>query len=115
MEKKRLVKKALRNWKKGEEGREYRRIKKEYKELCNRKKERERERWERETEEARMEGQVWKVVNRDRKRWRGINREKSVEWGEYFKSLLRGIEGRGSTGKGGGKTKRRKGVRERRD
>lgn len=37
------------------------------------------------------------------------------EWGEYFKSLLRGIEGRGSTGKGGGKTKRRKGVRERRD
>lgn len=52
MEKKRLVKRALRNWKKGEEeGREYKRIKKEYKELCDRKKERERERWESEKQE----------------------------------------------------------------
>lgn len=45
MDKKRLVRRALWNWRKEEgERREYRRVKKEHKELCDRKKKRERER-----------------------------------------------------------------------
>lgn len=70
-------------------GGEYRREKKEYKELCDRKKREENERWEREAEEARTEGQIWAIVNRERKKWKGINREIEMEkWEEYFRELL---------------------------
>lgn len=38
---------------------------------------------------------MWEVINRQRNRWRGINRKIRVEeWGEYCKSLLGGVEGR---------------------
>jgi len=48
--------------------------KKEYREMCEGKKKEENERWEREVEEARVEeDQVWGIVNRKRKRWKGIN------------------------------------------
>lgn len=47
--------------------------------MCNRKKEEERERWKKEAEEARTEGQVWEIVNSERRRWKGINREISIE------------------------------------
>lgn len=53
------MKRELRKWRKEEaDGAGYRGIKKEYKEMCDRKKEKERERWEKEVEEARTEGQV---------------------------------------------------------
>jgi len=35
----------------------------------------ENERWEREVEKARVEGQVWGIVNMERKRWNGINED----------------------------------------
>lgn len=59
---KKSSKKSVAELEKGRrERREYSRVKKEYKELCDRKKEDERERWEREAKEARTEGQVWEV------------------------------------------------------
>jgi len=67
--------------------------KKEYREMCKRKKK--EERWEREMEKAIVEGQVWGIVNRERKRWKGINEDiKMEEWEEYFKGLLGGVERR---------------------
>lgn len=46
------------------------------------------------------EGQVWRVVNRERKEWKGINRDIELEeWEEYFRELL-GVEGRVMKGEG---------------
>lgn len=43
---------------------------------------------------ARREGQVWEVVNKERKK-RGVNGGiKMEEWTEYFKELMGGVEGR---------------------
>jgi len=66
VEKKRVVRSALRRWRKGDEqGTRYRKERKEYRELCERKKKEENERWEREIKEIRSE-MVWKVVNKMR-------------------------------------------------
>jgi len=57
--KKREVRKTLREWRKGQGGgQEYRREKKKYKDLCDRKKQEENRNWEREAEEVSTEGQV---------------------------------------------------------
>jgi len=45
--------------------------------MCERKKRKENDRWER--KEARLEGQVWGIVNRERKRWKGINGDIKLE------------------------------------
>lgn len=51
-------------------------------------------RWEWQIEEAKQEGQIWEVVNKERKR-RKVNREIGMEeWKEYFRGLLGGVEGR---------------------
>lgn len=72
-------------------GQIYRKKKREYKELCERKKQEENKKWEREAEKAKMEGKMWEVINRERKRRRKINRDsKMEEWEEYFKALLGG-------------------------
>ncbi|XP_018360405.1 PREDICTED: uncharacterized protein LOC108759461 [Trachymyrmex cornetzi] len=84
---------------------EYRKEKREYKELCETKKREENERWERKVEGARNESQVWEIVNGERKRRKGINKGIEMkEWEGYFKELLGGVEGRMIRGKG----KRRK-------
>jgi len=95
-EKKREVRRALRAWRKGNgDKQQYLNGKKEYREICEEKKRDENERWEREVEEARVEGQVWGIVNRERKRWKGINEDiKMEEWEEYFKELLGDVERR---------------------
>ncbi|XP_039312991.1 uncharacterized protein LOC120359478 [Solenopsis invicta] len=95
-EKKRKVRRTLREWRKGwREGQEYRKERREYKEICEKKKREENRRWEREAEEARSVGQVWRIVNRERKKWKGIDREiKMKDWEEYFKRLMGGTESR---------------------
>ncbi|KYN12146.1 hypothetical protein ALC57_15690 [Trachymyrmex cornetzi] len=74
----------------GSGGKEYRKQKREYKELCGNKKKQENERWERKVEGAKNEGQVWEIVNREMKKkgkrlegWEG-------ERGQYFRD--RGVE-----------------------
>jgi len=46
-------------------------------------------------EETKTESQVWGIVNKVRKRWRGVNQDiKLKEWEKYFKELLGGVEER---------------------
>jgi len=64
----------LRKWKKGKGSKEeYNRGKREYKELCERRKEEEREELLKKAREAKTQEQVWKVINKERKRRVGIN------------------------------------------
>ena len=79
--------------------------------MCEEKKKKEMERWEEELEGVRTEGQVWKVVNRERGRRRKVNeRIKMEEWDEYFRGLLGGVEWR--VLKGEGRVRERDGERE---
>lgn len=49
---------------------EYKRMKKEYEELCKRKTREENEKWERMVKEVRTDNQVWKIINEERKEWK---------------------------------------------
>lgn len=63
-EKKKRERKELRNWRKGRgEVERYREKKKEYREMCERKKKDEKERI-REIREAKTEGKVWELISR---------------------------------------------------
>jgi len=68
-----LIRRALTEWrKKRGEIADYKREKKEYKELCGVKRREENERWEEEAEEAKTEEQVWRIVNRERRKWKRV-------------------------------------------
>lgn len=101
--KKRRVRRSLREWTDGRGGgQEYRKEKREYNKICEKKRQEENEKWEREAQEARTEGQVWRVINRERRKRRRINGEiRMEEWEEYFKSVLGGTENRVVVEKGG--------------
>jgi len=103
-EKKREVKKILRKWKRRrEEGEVYRRKKREYREMCEAKRQEEKDRMIREIGKANTEAKVWKLIGRIRKR-RRINEEiKMEEWKEYFMELMGGMDGRVIRGDGGTK------------
>lgn len=45
--------------------------------LCDKKKKKEREKWQ--VMNVRTEGQVWTIVNRERKRRRGVNKAIEME------------------------------------
>lgn len=63
--------------------------------MCKKKREEENEKWSKEAQEARTEGEVWKIVNRERKRRKGVNEGiEEKKWREYFMTLLGGVEGR---------------------
>lgn len=63
----------------GGEGFRHREEKRRYKEVCE-EKNNELERWEKEVKEANTEEQIWKIVNRERKR-RKVNEESEMrEW-----------------------------------
>ncbi|XP_024878641.1 trichohyalin-like [Temnothorax curvispinosus] len=75
-ESKREVRKELRKWRKGKgEAERYRERRKEYREMCDRKKKKEKERMIREIGEAKTEGKVWELIGRVRKRRRRVNEE----------------------------------------
>lgn len=65
-------------------------MKQDYEELCSRNKE-ENVRWEKKAEEAKREGDLWKIINRERKK-RGRINEGIEEWKEYFMRLLERME-----------------------
>jgi len=96
VEKKREVRRELRKWRKGRRsGEGYRRMKGEYKQLCEEKRKAENEKWEREAMEVRRESEVWDLVNRERKKGRRVNEEIGMEeWEDYFRRLLGGVEER---------------------
>lgn len=81
-------------------GEDYRKKKLEYKKYCEEKKEQQNKRFEKEVEKARTEEEVWKIVNRERKRWKGLNEEIEMsEWKNHFMELLGGVEKRVRKGK----------------
>ncbi|XP_032674656.1 golgin subfamily A member 6-like protein 22 [Odontomachus brunneus] len=70
---KREVREELKRWKKrGGEGVNYKEMRNRYREHCNEKRRKERDKWERELEEVRSEADVWKVVNKGRKKRKRI-------------------------------------------
>ncbi|EZA48016.1 hypothetical protein X777_14457 [Ooceraea biroi] len=72
---------------KGEKSRkrEKRGDKKKYKLLCESKKKEMNDRWEREAENVRREGEVWEIINRDRRRKKRFNEGIEMEeWKEHF-------------------------------
>lgn len=93
-EEKRKMRKELRKWKtKGGKGEEFRVNKKKYRRLCERKKKEERERIVKEAGEAKTEGKVWKLINKERRRRGRINEDIEMgEWKVYFMRLLGGVK-----------------------
>ncbi|XP_067209971.1 golgin subfamily A member 6-like protein 2 [Linepithema humile] len=93
-EKKREVRGEMRRWRKrtGEEER-YKKSKLEYKELCRWKKKEKNDRWKKKAAGTRREKEVWEIVNRERKKRRGIQGEIEIkEWKEYFMRIMGGVE-----------------------
>lgn len=66
--------------KKGEEDKKYKRSKQENKDLCEKRKREENARWKRKAVEVRREEEVWKIVNRERRKRRRINED--IGWEE---------------------------------
>ncbi|XP_044595842.1 uncharacterized protein LOC123272891 [Cotesia glomerata] len=90
--------KALRKLKGGKMIREdYIKEKKQYRKVCERKKEQERQMWEDQVKNARTEEQIWKIVNEGRKKRDGINKDIKMEtWDVHFKETFGGVEERRS-------------------
>jgi len=96
LEKKREARKELRRWRrKGGKGEEYKRRKQKFREICERKKKEENDRWEKRAAEVSRESEVWEIVNRERKKRRKVTEGiEMAEWKEHFMRLLGGVEGR---------------------
>lgn len=72
-------------------GREYRRERQEYRELCEKKKGEENESLERKAMEARRKNEVWEIVNKERKKRKMVKEGIEMkEWREHFMRLLEG-------------------------
>lgn len=64
-------------------------------ELCERKKKKENERWEKEAGRVSRESEAWEIVNRERKKRKGIKEDIEMkEWKGHFMRLLGGVERR---------------------
>lgn len=107
----------LSEWKRARKDKEkYRRGKKKYKKLCDKKKE--KKEFVKEAREERTQRQVWEVINKERKRRVEIKREIKLEkWDKYFMQVLGGREARrkrktvaGRRGEGREKRKKRERV-----
>ncbi|XP_029054555.2 eukaryotic translation initiation factor 3 subunit A-like [Osmia bicornis bicornis] len=94
MRRKKEVRKALRDWRKGRIGGEkYREAKREYNRVCEAKKEKVKKAFEKEARGAKTEGDVWRIINRERKsRGRAKTGIKEEEWRKHFVNLLGGSE-----------------------
>lgn len=90
------MRREIRRWRKmGGEGKEYKEKRKEYRELCERKKKEENEKWEKCARKAKKESDVWGIINRKKVRRVRINKRIEMEkWKEYFMGMLEGVEGR---------------------
>lgn len=68
------MRRILREWRnKGGKGERYRKERVKYKLTCKKKRGEENERWIKKTQEARTEREVWEIVNKERRRRKGIN------------------------------------------
>jgi hypothetical protein len=97
---KREVVKALRGWRRNEIDRSrFLEAKRRYRERCREKKKQKREREEKEIKEIRTEREVWKYINRERKKKEPVSEKITIqEWEEYFMRLLEGRKEEGKVG-----------------
>jgi hypothetical protein len=97
---KREVVKALRGWRRNEIDRSrFLEAKRRYRETCREKKKQKREREEKEIKEIRTEREVWKYINRERKKKEPVSEKITIqEWEEYFMRLLEGRKEEGKVG-----------------
>ncbi|XP_020299280.1 vicilin-like seed storage protein At2g18540 [Pseudomyrmex gracilis] len=104
-DKKSKVRTKLQKWRRERGDKKgYKEEKRSYKELCERKREEENKRWVEKARKERTEKEIWKIVNRERKkkRWGDHDRIEIEEWDGYFKKLLGRVEWRVMQGEGGG-------------
>jgi hypothetical protein len=97
---KREVVQALREWRRNKIDRSrFLEAKRRYRERCREKKKQKREREEKEIKEIRTEREVWKYINRERKKKEPVSEEIIIqEWEEYFMKLLEGRKEEGKVG-----------------
>jgi len=99
---KKKVREELRKWKRWRRGgEEYKRVKRDYKELCESKKKEENDRWERKAKVIRREGDVWEIIKYERTKKNGmVEGIEMEEWRRYFMGLLGGVEMKAVMGEG---------------
>jgi hypothetical protein len=97
---KKEVVKALREWRRNKIDRSrFLEAKRRYRERCREKKKQKWEREEKEIKEIRTEREVWKYINRKRKKKESVSKEITIqEWEEYFMKLLEGRKEEGEVG-----------------
>jgi hypothetical protein len=97
---KREVVKALRGWRRNKIDRSrFLEAKRRYRERCREKKKQKREREEKDIKEIRTEREVWKYINRERKKKEPVSEKITIqEWEEYFMKLLEGRKEEGKVG-----------------
>lgn len=90
------LRKELNEWRRdGKNEARYKEEKRRYRRTCEGKKKEEAKRWEMEVKGIRTEGQAWEIINRGRKRRKGLNKSiKMEEWDSYFRGVLGGVEER---------------------
>lgn len=89
IKKKKEVERILREWSGKVDKERYLKENKEYRKLCEIKKEKRNEELMKEARETKMRKQIWEVTNRERRKKMGINRKIGFEeWDEYFRKLL---------------------------
>jgi len=93
------VRRKLREWRnKGGEGKGYR-VEKRYIGDCVQ--DEENERWERKAMEVKKKSEVWKLINRERKKRKRVNGNIEMEkWKEFFMGLLGRVNNRVVMGRG---------------
>ncbi|XP_024884581.1 trichohyalin-like [Temnothorax curvispinosus] len=90
--KKRGLKRTYKRWRMGKEGKEvYVKLRREFREMCRRKEEKRLENYEEEVRSAKTEEQIWKIINKERKKRVPIEEDiKMEEWENHFMQLLEG-------------------------
>lgn len=85
----------MRRWRQGKGKKEtYNKKRKEYRKICEKKRDKQQEKIEEEIEQLRNKNDIWKYISKERKRI-GITKKISVqEWRKYFMGLLEGQEHR---------------------
>lgn len=91
-ERKREARKALRRWKQGKRDKEtYIEKRRVYKKMCEEKRREQQQKMEEEIEQLKNKNDIWKYINRERKRKVGITNKISVdEWRNFFMEQLEG-------------------------
>ena len=91
---KKKVKKAYKDWKKGEIDRlRFVEKRKELRGMCTEKEEKKQQEVEEQIKNIKTEGKVWKFINRMRKKKEGISEKvERREWRDYFKEMFNGSD-----------------------